>query len=58
MAMPATKTAPIDGTKLGEYSATQPLSGVRWVNETFAVNGTGRCGYVRKEEAKPGQGRA
>ena len=40
-----------DGTRLGECAATQPLSGVRCVDETFAVNGLGRGGYVRKEES-------
>ncbi len=41
-----------DGTRLGEFAALQPLSGVKRINETFAVNGTGRGGYVRMEETK------
>lgn len=42
--------AHVDGTRLGECSAMQPLSGVKLVDETFAVNGTGRGGYARTEE--------
>lgn len=39
-----------DGTRLGECAATQPLSGVRYVDETFAVNGLGRGACVRRED--------
>jgi hypothetical protein len=41
-----------DETRLGEYAAVQPLSGVARVDETTAVNGNGRAGFVRKEEAE------
>jgi hypothetical protein len=41
-----------DGTRLGEMSAVQPLSGVLRVDETFAVNGHGRGAYVRHEDTK------
>ena len=40
----------VDPTKLGESAAVQPLSGTTRVDETFAVSGLGRGGYVRKEE--------
>jgi hypothetical protein len=40
----------VDPTKLGDCAAVQPLSGVTRVDETFAVNGLGRGGYVRREE--------
>jgi hypothetical protein len=51
------KPATIDPTKLGECAAVQPLSGVTSVDETFAVNGLGRGGYVRKEENAKTKGR-
>ena len=47
-----------DQTRLGEFAAMQPLSGVKHINETFAVNGTGRGGYVRIEETKKPEGQA
>ena len=43
----------VDTTRLGEYAAMQPVSGVTSVtsiNETFAVNGIGRAAYVRIEK--------
>jgi len=36
--------------RIGEASAQQPLSGKTHVDETFAVNGIGRGGYVREEK--------
>ena len=45
----------VDPTKLGECAAVQPLSGITCVDETFAVNGLGRGGYVRKEETAKGK---
>lgn len=57
MSAPVRDRLPNDGTKLGEHAAMQPVSGVRDVAETFAVNGTGRGGFVRREDtpktAKP-----
>jgi hypothetical protein len=47
---PATIKPFVDPTKLGIAAAVQPLSGISHVDETFAVNGTGRGGYVRREE--------
>lgn len=47
-----------DTTRLGECAAVQPLSGVKRVDETFAVNGHGRGAYVRTEEAKKAEGQA
>lgn len=41
---------PTDETRLGIHAAQQPLSGISRVDETFAVLGNGRGGYVRKEE--------
>jgi hypothetical protein len=52
MSSPAPKKQHIDETRIGEHAAMQPLSGVIVVGETFAVNGTGRGGFVRKEEAE------
>jgi hypothetical protein len=40
----------VDDTRLGEHAARQPLSGIARVDETMAVSGTGRGGFVRKEE--------
>lgn len=51
MSASATKKETKDETRIGEYAAMQPLSGIKCVNETFAVNGLGRGGYVRQEEA-------
>jgi hypothetical protein len=48
----------VDPTKLGESSAVQPLSGINRVDETFAVSGNGRGGYVRKEETGKDKARA
>jgi hypothetical protein len=41
-----------DSTRIGEYAAVQPLSGTTRVDETFAVNGMGRAGYVRDEKSE------
>ena len=42
------KPAFVDSTKVGEYSAPQPLSGVDSVSASMmAVNGTGNGGYVQ-----------
>jgi len=38
--------------RMGETVALQPLSGIKLVSETFAVNGMGRAGYVRREETE------
>ncbi|MGE3622675.1 MAG: hypothetical protein AB7H77_02200 [Bdellovibrionales bacterium] len=50
MSTPAVKKNNNDSTRLGEHSATQPLSGIAHVNETYAVNGLGRGAFVRREE--------
>ena len=50
MSAPAVKKPNVDTTRLGDMSAKQPLSGIARVDETFAVNGMGRGGFVRKEE--------
>ena len=47
-----------DPTRLGECAAQQPLSGITRVDATYAVNGTGRGGYVRREEAQKQRARA
>jgi len=47
---PTQSNPKVDPTKLGECAAVQPLSGITRVDETFAVSGLGRGGYVRKEE--------
>jgi hypothetical protein len=47
-----------DGTRLGEFAALQPISGVKRVDETFAVNGHGRGGYVRMEETRKAESQA
>jgi hypothetical protein len=41
-----------DPARIGECSAMQPLSGTTRVDETFAVNGLGRAGYVREEKTE------
>jgi hypothetical protein len=46
------KKVNVDTTRIGEHAALQPLSGISRVDETAAVNGLGRGGFVRKEEAK------
>jgi hypothetical protein len=45
-----TKKSSADTTRLGDMAAKQPLSGISRVDETYAVNGNGRGGFVRKEE--------
>ena len=50
MTAPMVKKPIVDTTRLGDASAKQPLSGIARVDETFAVNGNGRGGFVRKEE--------
>lgn len=45
----STQKIHVDTTRLGEYAANQPLSGVQSVNETFVVNGHGRGAFVRME---------
>jgi len=39
-------------TRIGEYAATQPLSGVKQVTVSVVVNGVGHGGYVRLHEEK------
>jgi hypothetical protein len=51
MSAPVVKKPAEDSTRLGDYSAKQPLSGIASVEETGAVNGLGRGAFVRKEEA-------
>ena len=55
--MTPTKKPNVDPTKIGEYAAMQPLSGITKVEETAAVLGMGRGAFVRKEEAKAGDKR-
>ncbi len=50
MTAPVLKKPRVDETHIGDYAAIQPLSGTKRVDETFAVIGNGRGGYVRKEE--------
>jgi len=50
MTAPIVKKIVVDTTRLGDMSAKQPLSGIARVDETYAVNGNGRGGFVRKEE--------
>ena len=58
MSNPAIKKPGTDDTRLGVYAAMQPLSGIARVDETGAVNGLGRGGFVRKEETdKPRKAR-
>jgi len=45
-----------DNTKIGECAAVQPLSGIDHVDETCAVLGAGRGGFVRKEDAEKNKG--
>jgi hypothetical protein len=45
------KKPSVDDTRLGDYAAMQPLSGISRVDETTAVNGNGRGGFVRVEES-------
>ena len=52
MSEQSTKKQTVDETRIGEYAALQPLSGVARVDETFTVNGHGRGGYARAEENK------
>jgi hypothetical protein len=40
----------VDPARIGECAAMQPLSGIKSVDETFAVNGLGRGAYVRTEK--------
>jgi hypothetical protein len=42
-----------DDTKLGDYAAQQPLSGVGVVNQSGAVNGHGGFALVQTSEASP-----
>ncbi len=39
-------------THLGEAAAQQPLSGIARIDDTAAVSGNGRGGFVRHEEAE------
>jgi len=48
---PAQKKPSVDETRIGDFAATQPLSGRSSVDESGAVRGLGRGGFVRKEEA-------
>ncbi|MFY9287502.1 MAG: hypothetical protein WAO98_03265 [Alphaproteobacteria bacterium] len=48
MASPTLKET-VDTTRIGEYAANQPVSGVVSVNQTFVVNGHGRGAFVRME---------
>lgn len=47
-----TANKPANETRLGDYSAMQPLSGIARVDETTAVNGLGRGGFVREEKTE------
>ncbi len=49
---PAPKKQTVDETRIGDYAAMQPLSGVTYVGESYAVNGAGHGGYTRKEETE------
>ena len=40
----------VNEPRIGETAAMQPLSGTKRVDETFAVSGMGRAGFVRREE--------
>ena len=51
MVSPAPKKESIDETRIGDCAAMQPLSGIVRVDETTAVNGHGRGGFVREEKA-------
>jgi hypothetical protein len=51
MSVQISKKPSVDETRIGEYAAKQPLSGIARVDETAAVNGLGRGAFVRKEEA-------
>jgi hypothetical protein len=52
MSFTAPKKPSVDETRIGEYAASQPLSGISRVDETTAVLGAGRGGFVRKEETQ------
>jgi hypothetical protein len=41
-----------DETRIGEYAAVQPVSGVTYVNASTAVSGLGRSGCVPREDAE------
>ena len=41
------RTAFVDGTKIGDCAAPQPLSGVSTVDESGSVNGMSHGGYLR-----------
>lgn len=56
MSNPA-KRSGSDEARIGEYAAMQPLSGIARVDESGAVNGLGRGGFVRKEETETGRTR-
>jgi hypothetical protein len=49
--LPMTKPAN-DQTRIGEYAALQPVSGVTYVTSAPAVNGLGRGGCVSREGAE------
>ena len=42
-----TKKPSTDETRIGEYAAMQPLSGIAHVDESGAVNGLGHGAFVR-----------
>jgi hypothetical protein len=44
------KKPTVDPTRIGDYAAVQPLSGRAMVDESYAVSGNGRGGFVRKKE--------
>jgi hypothetical protein len=49
----SSKTSPsADPTMIGECAATQPVSGTLLVDQTTAVFGLGRGGFVRKDAGK------
>ena len=50
MQSPTVKKPHVDTIRIGDCAARQPLSGIARVDETFAVNGNGRGGFVRREE--------
>ena len=44
------KKPSVDNTRLGDYAASQPISGIQFVGLTTTVSGTG--GFIRGETVK------
>ena len=57
MPTPSSKINDMHEIRIGTTAALQPISGVRFVNTAYAVNGMGRVGYVRKEDTEKTSGR-